>query len=106
MAHKLATRVSRWTVAIAVIALSLSLLYACDETMDYKHFSDTYTDILIIREQQADTSIANKQVDSILKAHGYTHESFKHKFEELSRRPEVFREVMDSVRKDVQKRVH
>ncbi len=84
------------TVCIVVIFVA-----ACSEQSDTKHFSDTYGQILLLREQIADTSVANAKVDSILKANGYTKASFKETFQELSKSPESFRKMMDSVRTSI-----
>lgn len=81
-----------------VLILGLSVLYiGCDDKVSSSKFSDTYLKILIAREQIKDSTKAGNKVAEILKENGFTEESFRQEFIRLSRTPNEFRIMMDSV---------
>ncbi len=87
-------------IGILVCAVFLA---SCSDDKELKHFESTYSQILLVREQIRDTAVANPKVDSIMKANGYTRNSFAAAFMQFSRNNESFRKMMDSVHSKVQR---
>lgn len=86
-----------------IITLSIFLItMACSEdNSDKSHFFDIYKNILLVREQYPDTSVANPKVREILEKNGYTTLTFKNKFMEISQDREEFIKMMDSIKTKV-----
>jgi hypothetical protein len=77
------------------------LLSACSSawTHDDDTFTNTYTEILITREQFAsDTARANASIRGILQTHGFTAQTFQQRFQELSATPDKLRQILDTAR--------
>ncbi len=97
------------TVAITTLITTLIVvifLTACSGgswSKDDERFVQTYTDILILREQYADTAQANPKVREMMQKNGYTEASFRARFEELTAKPEKFRQMLDSARARAQR---
>lgn len=85
--------------ALCSIVVCGMLLGSCSKwTNDDEIFVNTYTEILITREQFPDTTIANKKVAELLKRNGFTEISFRQRFQELSQKPERLRQILDTAR--------
>ncbi len=67
-------------------------------TNDDELFTQTYTEVIIAREQFPDSTQANKRVAEVLKQHGFTELSFRQRFQELANKPERLRQILDSAR--------
>ncbi|TAE28185.1 MAG: hypothetical protein EAZ92_08360 [Candidatus Kapaibacterium sp.] len=74
-------------------------LAACSRwSNDDEIFMQTYTEVIIAREQFLDSNQANKRVAEVLKQHGFTEFSFRQRFQELAGKPERLRQILDSAR--------
>ncbi|GBD05107.1 hypothetical protein HRbin20_00685 [bacterium HR20] len=80
----------------ALIALCAVLLAACSGSDD--RFVETYTDILVVRMSQRDSTDGNRQVQDVLAKHGYSEEAFRREFIERARDPERLRTLLDTAR--------
>lgn len=88
-------------LTILLFSVSVVTLISCNSKNDDDLFYDTYKEILIIREQDADTSTANKAVRQLIKDRGYSEQSFKDEFIRLSQEPNAFAKKIDSLRQVV-----
>jgi hypothetical protein len=87
---------------ILFLLLVITLCTACNEAkVDEKKFYDLYTEILIVRQQNSDTAIANPLVNELFAKNNYTKEQFKADFEELAKDPNTFAHKIDSIRQVV-----
>lgn len=66
-----------------------------DET---NKFLNVYKEIMIVREQTADSEKASIKINNVLKKNGYTEPEFRAKFMELSKDRVKFLRLLDSVR--------
>jgi len=79
--------------------IALLFLYSCSEdNSDRKRFFDIYKEILILREQFPNAKMADKKIDSLLKANDLDPNKFEDKFIEYSKDPEQFSKDIDSLR--------
>lgn len=76
---------------------SFGLLLTCCSTND-ERFVNTYTEIITVRMQHADTSVANPLVQRVLERHGYTELEFRDEFLERARQPDHLRRLIDTAR--------
>ncbi len=91
-------------ILLSALACSCLVLFAaCTSDADEQRMSETYAQILLIREQSADTAVANRSVDSVISAHGYTRHSFHDEFLRLTKNSESFRKMMDSAHNRIQR---
>lgn len=89
-------------LTILLLSVSVITLISCSSNKGNDDlFYDTYKEILIIREQDADTSVANKAVRQLIKDRGYSEQSFKDEFIRLSQEPNAFAKKIDSLRQVV-----
>ncbi len=87
-----------FTLTLAIF--SLCLIVSCsNDIKDDDKFFDTYKKILIIRNENTDTSSANISVRKLLKELNYTEQSFRDEFTRLAQDPNKFAKKIDSVRK-------
>ncbi len=97
---------SAFPLIVSLLCLCGVALSACSGgwSKEEDNFVETYTEVLIAREQfSRDTSLANKSVRVILKQHGFTEETFRQRFSELSGKPEKLRQMLDSSRSRARK---
>jgi len=87
-----------------IIALVLTILFlsscGADKAEEDK-FLNTYREILIAREQIADSIEANQRIGEILKKNGYDEPRFRQTFFEFAKDKKRFTEMLDSLRKSV-----
>ncbi len=87
--------------AISIIVIAIGL-YSCNQdSINEKNFMDTYQDILVVRNSITDTTLANKIIDSIMKAHNYSMESFQVDMLKLAKNKDDFNKVIDSMRSNL-----
>lgn len=81
------------------LVCAIVLLTACSPNeADKKRFFSTYTDVMIARELEQNTTQATLNVRAVLAQAGYTEESFRAEFDRYARSPETFRALLDSAR--------
>ena len=88
---------------LVIVFTSAFILSSCSlwerlRGSDKENFINTYKEILVTRELYPDTSKANRKVESIMKNHGYTHESFKEEYFRFAEDSEEFIKLIDSAR--------
>ena len=95
--------------AIIMLLIAAATLQACglfggEENED---FMKAYEEILIVREKYPNDKIkARNEIEEIYKKYGYTEESFKEKFFEMSEEnPQKLYRMIDSLRKRVEKTI-
>lgn len=90
-----------------IIASSLISIVACsNEDTDIERFSNAYREILIVREQYADTSIANPKVRDVLDKYGYTEETFWQESQDLLKKDRNRLSIMiDSMRSAIKEEI-
>lgn len=67
---------------------------------DEKKFMEIYKNILITRYTVSDSTLANKQINEILKKNGFTLRSFYNLFWEIKKKDNLkFLEMMDTIHK-------
>lgn len=76
---------------------SIGLLLVCCSTSD-ERFVNAYTEIIAVRMQHADTSVANPLVQRVLERYGYTESEFRNEFLERARQPDHLRSLIDTAR--------
>jgi hypothetical protein len=97
---------SAFILIVSLLCFCGMALSACSGgwSKEEDNFVETYTEVLIAREQFArDTALANTSVRTILKQHGFTEETFRQRFSELSGKPEKLRQMLDSSRSRARK---
>jgi len=82
-------------ILLAVTLLSVS----CGEKVNEQRFFDLYRDILVIRNQDEDTALANPKVRELFERYDYPEEQFKKDFYTLGNKDEKFANKVDSLRK-------
>ena len=98
--------ISAFLLIASIFCLYGMALSACSGgwSKEEDNFVETYTEVLIAREQfSRDTALANTNVRAILKQHGFTEETFRQRFSELSGKPEKLRQMLDSSRSRARK---
>lgn len=81
-------------------ALAFVLIIACSDTdKNNDELISVYKEILIIRESESDTSIANSKVREAIQDHDMTMEQFKAEFFALAKDDDEFVKVLDSLRR-------
>jgi hypothetical protein len=86
-----------------LIALCTLILAACSGSDD--RFLETYTDILVVRMSQRDSTDGNRRVQDVLVEHGYSEEEFRREFFERARDPERLRTLLDTARARALRRI-
>lgn len=83
-----------------LLSFILILFISCSSQEEQVNkFRDIYYEILMIREKQQDTAIANPMVRKLLSEYGYTEMTFKDYSMELFRNdPQLFTIIIDSIR--------
>jgi hypothetical protein len=75
------------------------VLFGCskEQKTEDQRFLKTYTEILVQRFKNADTSIANRKIDTVLINNGFNQESFKQEFfRYMNQDPKILRTLIDS----------
>jgi hypothetical protein len=90
----------------AIYTLFLSLMFfgfiSCNNSnIDEKKFFDLYKDILVIRTQYEDTTIANPKIRELFDLYDYSEKQFKKDFYTLGTKDEKFASKVDSLRRYV-----
>jgi predicted transcriptional regulator len=87
------------SIKLILLLVAVMLLFACsDSQIDEKKFYDTYKQILLIREANADTTIANPMIREIFEKNKYPKENFQKDYFELAKDPKRFVQKIDSIR--------
>lgn len=86
---------------IISMVLLFSLLACTDDSAKEKQFIKTYKEILVARESFPDSAIANRKVEEIIKKNGFTQNSFKDAFFDLSQDKIRFTKLIDSLRTSI-----
>jgi len=83
-----------------VYILSLMFLFlSCNNSVDEEKFFSLYKEILIVRSQEEDSTIANPKVKELFKEYNYSEEQFKNDFYLLADKDEKFASKVDSLRR-------
>lgn len=83
---------------LAATALTLLITTACTEQHGpSQHLIETYTAVVLAREQGADSAAAQANVRAVMTKNGYTPESLETELRTMSRNPDTFRALYDSV---------
>ncbi len=91
----------RWKTVLLLVFIGSVCLSACSKawTNEDEQFVQTYTEILIAREQFASDSVqANKRVQEIFRRYGMSEIAFRQRFSELTGNPEKLRQLLDTAR--------
>lgn len=91
-------RISFLLVIQCVCCISVVLI-SCSENKwsdEKENFTQTYMEILIAREQIADSVKAQNTVQTIMQNHGYNEQSFAKQFMEYSHTPDQLKLILDS----------
>lgn len=87
------------SIKILLLFLMALISYSCSFFEDDKEkFTETYREILIIREMYRDSARVNKEIGKLFEKNGYDWQSFDEEYNQLKDNPDVFMEIMDSVR--------
>lgn len=87
--------VRRQCYALALIALVSSC--QSEWSPEAERFTQTYAEILVARELYPDTAQSNRQVQELLRQHGYSSEQeFREAFLRFAQDPELIRRIFDS----------
>ncbi|GIV54584.1 MAG: hypothetical protein KatS3mg039_1102 [Candidatus Kapaibacterium sp.] len=81
-----------------IIALGFMVFALANCNQQDERFLDTYTDILIIRMSESDSTAAQRKVAAALAQHGYSEADFRREFFDRAREPENLRVLIDSAR--------
>jgi len=75
-------------------------LFSCSNStkINEEKFYDMYKEILLIRKENEDTTIANPQVRELYQKYNYPQEQFKYDFSELAKDNKTFARKIDSIR--------
>ncbi len=86
--------------SILLLAIFSLFLFSCDSSSEKEkeNYLNAYKEILFIRLNTTDTSIANKKILRIYEKYGFTKESFIKTFKKLSKNPEEYLNILDSLR--------
>ena len=89
--------------SMLLIAFFSFSLFSCDGSSDKEkeNYLNCYKEILFIRLNSTDTSIANRKILSIYGKYGFTKESFIKTFKKLSKNPEEYLNILDSLRQQI-----
>lgn len=83
--------------------ISLAVLFACSKekfSSDEKKFMEIYKQILITRYTVLDSTLANQQINELLKKNGYSIRKFYERFWEFKKKDnQKFLEMMDTIHK-------
>jgi len=84
---------------LALMALTLFITTACTERRGgpSQQLIETYTAVVLAREQGPDTTAAQANVRAVMKKNGYTPESLEAELRTMSRDPDSFRALYDSI---------
>lgn len=83
---------------LAAMALTLLITTACTEQHGpSQQLIETYTTVVLAREQGPDTTAAQANVRAVMKKNGYTPESLEAELRTMSRSPDTFRALYDSI---------
>jgi hypothetical protein len=78
---------------------AILLLTACSPNeAEKQRFVTLYTNVMIARELEPNTTQATLNVRELLAQAGYTEESFRAEFDRYARSPETLRTMLDSAR--------
>jgi hypothetical protein len=87
------------SVKYSIIIYIITFFYSCSFFEDDKEkFTETYREILIIREMYRDTARVSKEIGELFEKNGYDWQSFNEEYNQFKENPEVIMEIMDSVR--------
>ena len=91
--------VRQWCLPVG-LAVLCTIVVSCSSgwSEEDERFVETYTEILRIREQTPDTTLANPRVREVIEKNGYTWESFRSTFSSYTADAEKFRAMLDSAR--------
>jgi len=81
-----------------VVLFSVVLFSCSDSKINEEKFYDLYKEILLIRKENEDTTVANPLVGELYKKFNYSQEKFKNDFLELSKDSKTFIQKIDSIR--------
>lgn len=89
-------------IFILIFVLSFSLI-SCNNSQDEEreNYLNAYKEILLIRLNDSDSTIANKKINHIYAKYGFTKESFTKTFKKLSKNPEEYLSILDSLRQQI-----
>lgn len=83
---------------LAAMTLTLLITTACTEQHGpSQQLIETYTAVVLAREQGPDTTAAQANVRAVMKKNGYTPESLEAELRTMSRNPDTFRALYDSI---------
>ncbi len=86
-----------WLIA-GLCSITVAISSCRPNEAQQKRFMTTYTEVMIAREMEQNTTQATIAVRAILQRAGYTEESFRAEFENYAKSPETFRAILDSAR--------
>ncbi len=96
--------------AIIIFFVTAAALQACGlfGGDDNEDFMKAYEEILIVREKYPDDKIkARSEIGDVYEKYGYTEESFKEKYFEMSEEnPQKLYRMIDSLRKRAEKKIY
>ncbi len=93
--------------SILLPLISFLMLWSCSFfEKDKDKFIDTYREILIIREMYTDSARVNKEIVKLFDKYSYDWDSFTEDYNSYKEDPQVFMEIMDSVRERNQRELN
>ncbi len=93
--------------SILLPLISFLMLWSCSFfEKDKVKFIDTYREILIIREMYTDSARVNKEIVKLFDKYSYDWDSFTEDYNSYKEDPQVFMEIMDSVRERNQRELN
>ncbi len=86
-------------IKLILCIVVVALIGGCtkEQKTEDQRFLKTYTEILVQRFKNTDTSIANRKIDTVLLNNGFSQESFKQEFfRYMNQDPKILRTLIDS----------
>jgi len=82
-----------------IIFLFVVIVFSCSDTkINEEKFYNMYKEILLIRKENEDTTVANPLVKELYKKNNYSQKKFKNDYFELSKDSKTFIKKIDSIR--------
>ena len=92
-----------WNTLKVIMIMSLFLLSCSKWDKDKDRFTETYKEILIVRNKVSDSAQANVDVNKIIKKYGYSKESFRDTYFKYFSNYETYKIISDSAQKRAQR---
>lgn len=91
-------------LALAILLIGTMAISCSDSTKIDRQLVETYTSVLLAREESPDSTTMQRTIDSSLQAGTFTKESFESALRKMSAEPQLFKAFYDSVMVEISRR--